>query len=110
MVWATLCELVRAGRANVVPGGSCGISELSSLIVATVDIWGGVATEVAMGGVIGEVLPLAVGVAISPLPIITVVLMLLAPHAGGASAGLLAGWRSAPYEPPHARFGFCCRA
>ncbi len=45
-----------------------------------------------MGQVIGDVLPLAVGVAISPIPIIAVILMLLAPHAGGTSAGFLAGW------------------
>lgn len=45
-----------------------------------------------MGDVVGELLPLAVGVAISPIPIIAVILMLLAPRAGGASAGFLAGW------------------
>jgi hypothetical protein len=45
-----------------------------------------------MGGVIGDVLPLAVGVAISPLPIIAVILMLLAPRAGAASSGFLTGW------------------
>jgi threonine/homoserine/homoserine lactone efflux protein len=45
-----------------------------------------------MGQVIGDLLPLAVGVAISPVPIIAVILMLLAPKAGGTSAGFLAGW------------------
>ena len=45
-----------------------------------------------MGSVIGDVLPLAVGVAISPMPIIAVILMLLAPRAGAASAGFMAGW------------------
>jgi threonine/homoserine/homoserine lactone efflux protein len=45
-----------------------------------------------MGNVVGELLPLAVGVAISPLPIIAVILMLLAPRAGGASRGFGAGW------------------
>jgi threonine/homoserine/homoserine lactone efflux protein len=45
-----------------------------------------------MGQVIGDLLPLAVGVAISPIPIIAVILMLLAPKAGGTSAGFLAGW------------------
>lgn len=45
-----------------------------------------------MGQVIGELLPLAVGVAISPIPIIAVILMLLAPKAGGTSAGFLVGW------------------
>jgi cytochrome b561 len=45
-----------------------------------------------MGTVIGELLPLAIGVAVSPIPIIAVILMLLAPKAGGTSAGFLAGW------------------
>ena len=34
-----------------------------------------------MGGVIGDLLPTALGVAISPVPIIAVILMLLAPRA-----------------------------
>ncbi|MCQ4121734.1 GAP family protein [Rhodococcus tibetensis] len=45
-----------------------------------------------MGSVIGEMLPLAVGVAISPIPIIAVILMLLSKRAGGASAGFGVGW------------------
>ena len=45
-----------------------------------------------MGQVIGDLLPLAVGVAISPVPIIAVILMLLAPKAGAASAGFALGW------------------
>ncbi|WP_029432252.1 GAP family protein [Blastococcus sp. URHD0036] len=45
-----------------------------------------------MGQVVGELLPLAVGVAISPVPIIAVILMLLAPKAGGTSAGFAVGW------------------
>lgn len=45
-----------------------------------------------MNGVIGDLLPLAVGIAISPVPIIAVILMLLAPRAGGASVGYLLGW------------------
>jgi threonine/homoserine/homoserine lactone efflux protein len=45
-----------------------------------------------MGLVLGDLLPLAVGVAISPIPIIAVILMLLAPKAGGTSAGFLLGW------------------
>jgi threonine/homoserine/homoserine lactone efflux protein len=45
-----------------------------------------------MGQVIGDLLPLALGVAISPVPIIAVILMLLAPKAGGTSAGFLLGW------------------
>lgn len=45
-----------------------------------------------MGEVIGDVLPLALGVAISPVPIIAVVIMLFTPRAGSTSAGFLAGW------------------
>jgi threonine/homoserine/homoserine lactone efflux protein len=45
-----------------------------------------------MGPVVGDLLPLAVAVAISPVPIIAVILMLLAPKAGGTSAGFLVGW------------------
>jgi len=45
-----------------------------------------------VGEVIGELLPVALGVAISPVPIIAVILMLLAPHARAASVGFLAGW------------------
>lgn len=42
--------------------------------------------------VIGEILPLAFGIAISPVPIIANILMLLAPKARAASIGFLAGW------------------
>lgn len=45
-----------------------------------------------MGEVIGDVLPLALGVAISPVPIIAVILMLFAPRAGSTSVGFLLGW------------------
>ena len=45
-----------------------------------------------MGGVIGDLLPTALGVAISPVPIIAVILMLLAPRAKAASVGFLCGW------------------
>jgi threonine/homoserine/homoserine lactone efflux protein len=45
-----------------------------------------------VGGVIGALLPLAVGVAISPIPIIATILMLLAPKAGSTSVGFLIGW------------------
>jgi hypothetical protein len=45
-----------------------------------------------VGEVLGDLLPLAVGVAVSPVPIIAVVLMLLAPRAGGTSGGFLLGW------------------
>jgi hypothetical protein len=45
-----------------------------------------------MNDVIGEILPLAIGVAISPVPIIAVILMLLAHRAGATAAGFLVGW------------------
>jgi len=45
-----------------------------------------------VGPVIGETLPLAVGIAISPVPIIAAILMLLSPKAKGASVGFLLGW------------------
>lgn len=45
-----------------------------------------------MNGVIGDILPLAVGIAISPIPIIAAILMLLSPKARGTSVGFLAGW------------------
>jgi threonine/homoserine/homoserine lactone efflux protein len=45
-----------------------------------------------MGGAIGEILPLALGIAISPVPIIAAILMLLSPKAKGTSVGFLLGW------------------
>jgi threonine/homoserine/homoserine lactone efflux protein len=45
-----------------------------------------------MGAVVGEVLPLGVGVAVSPLPVVAVILLLLAPRAGAASTGFAVGW------------------
>lgn len=45
-----------------------------------------------MNSVIGDVLPLAAGVAISPVPIIAAILMLLSPRAGRTSTGFLLGW------------------
>ena len=48
--------------------------------------------ERSMGSVIGEILPLAVGIAISPIPIIAVILMLLSPRAKGTSVGFMIGW------------------
>ncbi|WP_285113678.1 GAP family protein [Leifsonia sp. fls2-241-R2A-40a] len=45
-----------------------------------------------MGSAIGDVLPLAVGIAISPIPIIAAILMLLSPKARGTSVGFLIGW------------------
>jgi hypothetical protein len=45
-----------------------------------------------MGQVIGEILGLAVGVAISPIPIIAVVLLLSTPRGKGNSLSFLLGW------------------
>lgn len=45
-----------------------------------------------MGAVIGDILPLALGIAISPIPIIAAILMLLSPQAKGTSIGFLLGW------------------
>jgi Sap-like sulfolipid-1-addressing protein len=45
-----------------------------------------------VGPVIGDLLPLALGVAISPVPMIAVILMLLSPRARATSLGFLVGW------------------
>jgi threonine/homoserine/homoserine lactone efflux protein len=45
-----------------------------------------------VGTVLGDLLPLVVGVAVSPVPVIAVILMLLAPRAGAASVGFAIGW------------------
>lgn len=45
-----------------------------------------------MTSVIGEVLPLALGIMISPIPIIAAILMLLSPKAKATSVGFLVGW------------------
>jgi threonine/homoserine/homoserine lactone efflux protein len=45
-----------------------------------------------VNGAVGDILPLAITVAISPVPIIAVILMLLGPRAGGASTGFVFGW------------------
>ncbi len=45
-----------------------------------------------MGPVIGDLLPLAIGIAISPIPIIAVILMLLSRDAAKTSTGFLLGW------------------
>ncbi|MGN6426717.1 MAG: GAP family protein [Leifsonia sp.] len=45
-----------------------------------------------MGSAIGDTLPLALGIAISPVPIIAAILMLLSPKARGTSVGFLLGW------------------
>jgi threonine/homoserine/homoserine lactone efflux protein len=47
---------------------------------------------VPVAQVVGDLLPLAVVVAVSPVPIIAVILMLLTPRAGGTGSGFLAGW------------------
>lgn len=45
-----------------------------------------------MGTVIGDLLPLAVGVALSPIPIVAAILMILSADAGGAGRGFALGW------------------
>ncbi|MGI9823399.1 GAP family protein [Agromyces sp. Marseille-Q5079] len=45
-----------------------------------------------MNGAIGGILPLALGVAISPVPVIAAILMLLSPKARVTSVGFLLGW------------------
>ena len=45
-----------------------------------------------MGAAIGDILGNAVGVAISPVPIIAVILMLFTPRAKANSLGFLLGW------------------
>jgi threonine/homoserine/homoserine lactone efflux protein len=45
-----------------------------------------------MGQAIGDILPLALGIAISPLPIIAAILMLLSPKARSNGTGFLLGW------------------
>lgn len=45
-----------------------------------------------MGAAIGEVLPLALGVAMSPMPIVAAILLLLSPNSRVTSLGYLAGW------------------
>ncbi len=45
-----------------------------------------------MGQAIGDVLPFAIGVAVSPIPVIAVILMLLSARAAPNSRALLGGW------------------
>lgn len=45
-----------------------------------------------MGSVVGELLPLAVGVAVSPVAVIATILMLLSKRAGSTNAGFAVGW------------------
>ncbi len=47
-----------------------------------------------MGEAIGESLPIAVGVLISPMPIVALVLMLVSRRAGSNGAAFVAGWLS----------------
>jgi hypothetical protein len=48
--------------------------------------------EFSMGPTIGDILPLAVGVAISPVPIIAVILMLFTPQARTNAPAFALGW------------------
>jgi hypothetical protein len=45
-----------------------------------------------MGPLIGDLLPLAIGVALSPIPVIAVILMLFGRNARSTSLGFLLGW------------------
>jgi len=45
-----------------------------------------------MGSAIGEMLPLAIGIAISPVPIIAIILMLITPKARTNGVAFLGGW------------------
>ncbi len=48
-----------------------------------------------MGPIVGELLPIAVGVAISPVPIIAIILMLITPRARSNGIAFLVGWSGA---------------
>ncbi len=48
--------------------------------------------ESTVGQALGDSLPLAIGVAISPIPIIAIILMLLSKRAGANSSSFLFGW------------------
>ena len=45
-----------------------------------------------MGEAVGQILPLAVGVALSPVPIIAVILMLVTPQARVNGPAFVLGW------------------
>lgn len=45
-----------------------------------------------MGQTIGEIIPLAIGIAISPIPIIAIILMLITPRARTNGLAFLGGW------------------
>lgn len=49
-------------------------------------------TGVNVGQAIGDLLPFAIGVALSPIPIIAIILMLLSTRAGANGASFLVGW------------------
>lgn len=48
-----------------------------------------------MGTVLGDLLPLAVGVSISPIPIVAAILMILSKNASAAAGGFATGWTGA---------------
>jgi len=52
-----------------------------------------------VNGALGSLLPLALGVAISPVPIMTAVLMLLAERSARTSVGYLLGWAAGVFLP-----------
>ena len=45
-----------------------------------------------MGADYGEVLPLALGIAASPFPVVPAILLLFTPRARASSSAFLAGW------------------
>ena len=45
-----------------------------------------------MGEAIGQILPLAIGVALSPVPMVAVILMLVTPRAGSNGPAFILGW------------------
>lgn len=45
-----------------------------------------------MGAVLGDLLPLAVGIAISPIPIVAAILMILSRNGSGSAIGFTVGW------------------
>lgn len=45
-----------------------------------------------MGSVIGDILTAAVGIALSPIPLVAAIALMLSPRSGPAGLGFLAGW------------------
>ena len=82
--WRLDCEN-RPGRHALVlsPSDCCPTPEVATVQTGRLE---------NVGSVIGEILPLAVGIAISPIPIIAAILMLLSPKAKTTSVGFLLGW------------------